>query len=188
MENTVGFGCYFFVQRDEACTLWLWRRCVVDSRRHRRFFVPYGSLVYLSTQLTSHTRNHCSRINDHSNLTADFCGYPTLPWNRPGSRIYRLTLQSGVTQAYIGLLLLHLNFQKNLIGVVHWGNPPSPWTVYRFDSGVHWTVPPWVYGYIIAYFFCFDNWQIVRNTKLFFVYKGDFVYNAQLFLDTASKV
>ena len=105
-----------------------------------------------------------------------------------GTRICRLTLQSGLTQAYMGLLLLHLNFQQNFVGVVHWGNPPSPWTVYRFDSGVHWTVPPWVYGYIIAYFFCFDNWQIVRNTKLFFVYKGDFVYSAQFFLDTASKV
>ena len=136
----------------------------------------------------SHMGDHCSRINDHSNLTADFCGYPTLPWNRPGSRIYRLTLQSGVTQAYIGLLLLHLNFQKNLIGVVHWGNPPSPGLLISFDSGVHWTVPPWVYGYIIAHILDFDNWQTVRNIKIFFVYKVDFVYNAQLFLDTGPKV
>ena len=57
-----------------------------------------------------------------------------------------------------------------------------------FDSGVHWTVPPWVYGFIIAHIFYFDNWQTVRNAKLFFVHKVEFVYNAQLFLDRAEKV
>ena len=46
------------------------------------------------------------------------------------------------------------------------------------DLGVHWTVPPWVYGFIIAQDSEFDNWQTVRNIKLFFVYKVDFVYNA----------
>ena len=78
------------------------------------------------TQRTSHTFDHRSRINDLSDFTAEFCGYPYLPWNRQGTRIYRFALQSWVAQAYIGLLLLHLNFKQNLIGVVHRGNPPSP--------------------------------------------------------------
>ena len=71
---------------------------------------------------------------------------------------------------FIGGILLHLRFLAVL------------------DLGVHWTVPPWVYGFIIAYFFEFDNWQTVRNVKIFFVYKGEFVYNALLFLDIGSKV
>ena len=71
---------------------------------------------------------------------------------------------------FIGVILLH---RGCLLG---------------FDSGVHWTVPPWVYGYIIAYFFDFDNWQTVRNTKLFFVYKVEFVYIAYVFLDKGKNV
>ena len=56
------------------------------------------------------------------------------------------------------------------------------------DLGVHWTVPPWVYGFIIAQDSEFDNWQTVRNIKLFFVHKGDFVYNAYFFVDSRQKV
>ena len=144
----------------------------------RWFFVPNGSFASSINSTLFHTLDHRSRINDLIFVTPRFLWISLSTLESTGVRICRHVLQSGWTQAYIGLLLLHLNFQKNLIGVVHWGNPPSPGLLISFDSGVHWTVPPWVYGFIIAYIFYFDNWQTVRNAKLFFVYKGEFVYNA----------
>ena len=174
MENTVGFWCYFFVQRDEACTLWLRRRCVVDSLQCRRFFVPYVLLVPLFTQLTSHTFDQGSRINDRSNCTAEFCGYPDLPWNRRETRIYRLALQSGVAQAYMGLLLLHLNFKKNFVGVVHRGNPPSPQVSY--GVGLRCSLDCTSLGLRLYYSTRFGVWQLAncQKYKIIFCLQGRF--------------
>ena len=92
-------------------------------------------------------------------------------------------LQRMVTQAYMGLLLLHLNFFQNFVGVVHWGNPPSPWyQVSGFRCSLDCT--SLVYVYIIAQLFRFCNMRIVWNIKLFFVYMGEIVRDAELFLDS----
>ena len=121
------FWVLLFRQRDEACTLWR-RRCLgCRFTPMRWFFVPNGSFAsYINSTLF---RTHMIIARESmicSSLHRGFCGYP-IYLGIDGIRICRQALQSGWTQAYIGLLLLHLNFQKNFVGVVHWGNPPSPW-------------------------------------------------------------
>ena len=126
------------------------------------------------TQLTSHTLDHRSRINDLSDSTAEFCGYPYLPWNRRGTRIYRLALQSGVTQAYMGLLLLHLNFKKNFVGVVHRGNPPSPQVSY--GVGLRCSLDCTSLGLRLYYSTRFGVWQLAncQKYKIIFCLQGRF--------------
>ena len=95
----------------------------------RWFFVPNGSFASSINSTLFHTLDHRSRINDLIFVTPRFLWISLSTLESTGVRICRHVLQSGWTQAYIGLLLLHLNFQKNFVGVVHWGNPPSPWVV-----------------------------------------------------------
>ena len=123
-------GFWVLLLRAERRILYLVALAVVRCR-----FTPMPSvfrtvrIVYMST---NYTHMESLLANQWSPLTLPrFCKYPSCQWNRRRFGICRLTLQGGVTQAYMGLLLLHLNFQQNLVGVVHRGNPPSPGLLIR---------------------------------------------------------
>ena len=81
-------------------------RCRFTSMR--RFFVPYGSIAHLSTQLTSHTLDHCSRINDLFLLYRGVVGI-SLP-----------AMES------TGILDIPPHLTKWGNSSVHWTAPPSP--------------------------------------------------------------
>lgn len=128
MENTVGYRCYFS-SKEARLVLCRVGGFVLSIRADcARFFVscqPYCFQSINSTILLTEPI-----IARESMILFLYRGFWWIFYHtEPTGWICRLTLQSGQTQAYIGLLLLHLNFEQfHQIGV-HWGNPPSPWVI-----------------------------------------------------------
>ena len=99
-----------FVQRDEACTLWL-RRCLCCRFTSMPLIFRIKRIVfYLSTQLT-HTWAIIARESMTCFLHRGFWNILTCH-GIDGELGYAASPNKvGWTQAYMGLLLLHLNFQ-----------------------------------------------------------------------------
>ena len=101
-------GVTSFVQRDESCTLWLWRWCVVDSLRCRLIFRT-ERIARISINSTNFTHIWSSLANQWS-----FFVLPRILWI------------SWPAMESTGYSDMPPRLTKGFYSSVHWTAPPSP--------------------------------------------------------------